>query len=107
MEQVATGSYTGNGAAQNISLGWVPDHIKVINVTDSDATWEWFKGMTDGTAVKTSAAVAPLAANGISEYAGSAVPGSEAGAGFTIGTDLSEDTKVHRYIAYRNGPGLN
>ena len=107
MNELKIGSYVGNGAAQNISCGFIPDHVRVVNTEDGDAVWEWFKGMPAGTAVKITGAVAPLAANGVSEYAGSSTPGSEASPGFTIGTDLSEADKTHFYIASRSGQGVN
>jgi hypothetical protein len=35
------GKFTGNGAAQNISLGFKPDFVIIINVTDG-TTIEFF-----------------------------------------------------------------
>lgn len=104
---IRVGTYTGAGAAINVELGFAPDYVKVIQVTDNDATWEWFAGMT--TTTKTAAAVANLASNGISAYAGAAPftsgsAGSEVvnpgrARGFTAGTDLAASGKVYRYIA--------
>lgn len=94
---IAVGTYTGNGAAISISIGFVPDYVRVINITDGDATWDWFAGMAAGTAIKTDTAVANLASNGVTAYAGS----TTASPGFTIGTDLSESAKVHRWVAMR------
>lgn len=37
---VKTGFLVGNGAAQNISIGFIPDYVKVINLTDGDKVWE-------------------------------------------------------------------
>lgn len=96
---VKTGTFTGTGAAINISLGFIPDYVCVANITDGDATWQWWSGMDAGTAIKTTTAVATLASNGISTYAGTPT----AGEGFTVGTDVSESTKVHRYVAIRGG----
>ncbi len=31
-----TGFLVGDGAAQNVELGWIPDRVEVINVTDGD-----------------------------------------------------------------------
>jgi hypothetical protein len=36
--QVATGFIRGTGAAVNVSLGWIPEFVQVINVTDGDIT---------------------------------------------------------------------
>lgn len=36
MEQVKTGRVMGTGAAINVSLGWVPDRVEIINLTDGD-----------------------------------------------------------------------
>lgn len=34
--QVATGFLRGTGAAINVQLGWIPDFVQVINLTDGD-----------------------------------------------------------------------
>lgn len=99
MDQVKVGTYTGDGAAQNISLGWTPDFVMVVNVTDGDIISTWFSGMTDGTSVDIAAAVAANADNAISDYAGAAAGATP---GFSVGTDLSENGKVYRYMALRN-----
>lgn len=97
MENLAVGTVTGTGAAINISLGWIPDYVKVHNM-DGDVFHEWYRGMDDGTAVKTTTAVALLGSNGISDYVGD----SSNKPGFSIGTDVSENLKVLRYVAMRN-----
>lgn len=38
--QVATGFLRGTGAAINVELGWIPDFVKIINLTDGDITYE-------------------------------------------------------------------
>lgn len=95
------GSYTGDGAAQNIKLGFVPDHVHIVNETDGDATFEWFSGMTDGHALQEVAAgtKSRITANGVSAYEGD----NSNAPGFTIGTALSESGKTFRYVATRNG----
>lgn len=102
MQEIKVGSYTGNGAAQNISLGFVPDHIRIWNATDGDTFWEWFKGMAAANALQAtnhaSAQFSLITSNGISAYDGNL----STSPGFTIGTALSEDTKVFRYVAVRN-----
>lgn len=34
--QIASGYLVGDGAAQNVSIGWYPDHVFVTNLTDGD-----------------------------------------------------------------------
>lgn len=97
--QIKIGTYTGTGAAINVSIGFVPDYVRIVNVTDGDYTMEWFNGMTAGTSIDTAAAVAANTADGITAYVGT--PGG-VGAGFTVGTDGSESAKVYRYFAVEN-----
>lgn len=47
----------------------------------------------------------PADSTGISAYLGSSTPGSEASAGFTVSTGLSEDAKLFRYHAFREANG--
>jgi len=101
MNEVKVGTVTGTGAAINVSLGFVPDYVKVVNVTDRDQIDEWFKGMPADTSVQTNTAVATRDTNGISEYAGT----STSPPGFTIGSGISEADKVLRYVAIRNSAG--
>lgn len=103
MNTVKIGTFTGNGAVKNISIGFVPDYVRITNVTDGDIIHEWFRTIqADGVSTDIAAAVAPNAADGISAYAGS----STAGQGFSVGTDISENAKVYGYVAMRNySPG--
>ena len=94
----AVGSYTGTGAAINVAIGFTPAYVKVWNDTDRDEYWEWCTGMAAGTAIATSTAVATLASNGITAYAGASGTTS---AGFTAGSSLSESGKTFRYVAFR------
>lgn len=93
---IAISTYTGTGSAINVAIGFVPDYVRIINITDSDVTAEWFAGMTDGIAVDTAAAVAANADNGISKLESTSL-----GFGFIVGTDYSESAKVYRYIALK------
>lgn len=94
------GSYVGTGAAINVSLGFKPHYLRIMNETDGDESWDWFSGMAAASALQHAAAGAntKITANGISEYDGS----SNAGEGFTVGTALSEVGKTFRYVALRN-----
>ena len=68
--EITIGAFTGTGAAINIPLGWIPDYVKCVNLTDGDTIDEWFRGNGAGTSIRTVLAVATNAADGISEYAG-------------------------------------
>lgn len=101
MNNFETGVVTGTGAAINIELGWIPDYVKVFNITDADQTDEWVKGMAAGTSIQTNTAVVTRATNGISEYAGTL---ADKKPGFTIGSGISESAKELRWIAIRRIP---
>lgn len=107
--EVKIGTITGNGAAQNVSCGFIPDQVRVFNITDGNVIHNWFNGPADALATmkETAGSLATQAANGITKYAGSSTPGAEATPGFTIGTDVSVNAKVLYYVALRNGPGIN
>lgn len=94
---IATGSVEGTGSAINVELGFTPKYVKVFNYDDAGSlfpTLEWWSGMTDGHALKTSSIAddgstgnsssEKITSNGISEYAGSEGANS---VGFTIGAD--------------------
>ena len=97
------GSYVGTGAAIELQLGFIPDHIRIWNETDGDETYEWFSGMTAGHALKTansaSTQLTKITANGISTLAGDYAKKK----GLTIGSAVSENGKTFRYVATRNG----
>lgn len=98
------GSYTGNGAALNISVGFIPDHVRIVNTTTVGFD-EWYQGMAAGTSVTAATDVAAgavrAAPGGVTAFAGS----GDAGEGFTVGAALSAAGAVYRYIAVQNGPG--
>lgn len=91
------GNYTGDGAAQNISIGFTPVRVTITNKTDGDAAWYWTAGHADGTATLITDG-STLGSNGVTPYAGAE---GSAAAGFTIGTGLSESAKVFEYVAER------
>lgn len=97
MARSKQGSYTGNTAAQNISLGFVPTKIEVENTTDGDERWTWERGMATASALKIAAdgTKTLIASNGITLWDGN----SASPKGFTIGTALSESAKTFRYTA--------
>ncbi len=94
--QIYMGTYTGTGAAQNVKLGFIPDFVLVMNITDGTVAGFWFNGMAAGTSVDLQTALASNAADGITAYAGSPATDS---AGFSVGTDYSTNAKVYRYLA--------
>lgn len=109
MTQVATGTYTGTGAAVNVEIGFVPDYIKIVNITDGDDAWELFPGMTDGHAIYTRNVVdnattgnpgmSRITANGITRRNPTDFAGKR---GFTAGTALSESGDTFAWFAVRN-----
>lgn len=48
----AHGSFTSDNAAQTISLGFVPNHMIVVNETD-EIVWEKFQSMAAANSLKT------------------------------------------------------
>ena len=98
------GIVTGTGAALNVSLGFVPDYVRLVNITDGNVIAEWFEGQAEGTSVRdTGTALATAAApNGIATYLGTASNPR----GFTIGSGLSLSGKQLGYVAIRTSSGV-
>lgn len=92
--RIANGSYidTGTAAAFDITCGFTPRYVKVLN-EDGDCAMEWFTGMADGEGMKTATAgdIALVASNGITPLTD----------GFTVGldTDLNVTSEQLRWIA--------
>jgi len=38
-QNVATGFFRGTASAVNIELGWIPDFVQIVNLTDGDDIW--------------------------------------------------------------------
>lgn len=102
MNEIKVSSYTGNGAAQNISIGFIPEYVRIINATDGTTVAEWFDGMAAASAISVVAAAGPVldTTNQVTRYTGA----DSASEGFTVGTDLSTNAKVFRYVAMRGRP---
>lgn len=108
--EIKTGLYTGTGAAINIQLGWVPDYVKVINLTDGDDAWEWWAGATGNptiyarnvvdNATTGNSSMSRITANAVSAYSPTDFTNKQ---GFTVGTAMSESGDQFGYIAVRNG----
>lgn len=88
--QIATGSFTGTGAAVNVVLGFKPRRVEIFNNTDGDDLFIHFEGMTEDHAIQSAAAISKLTANGISLRNN----------GFTAGSSCSESGKSMLWIAY-------
>lgn len=98
--QIKTGTYVGNGAAQNIQIGFVPDYVELVNQTDGNSVMIWHNGFAAGTAIGiTGSGAATQASNAITAYAGTAGGNS---AGFTVGTAASVNGKTYYYVATAN-----
>lgn len=90
--QSVSGTYTGTGAAQTVTLGYKPSLVIILNETDGDVISFKIEGGSDATHLKMGAAVAAVSSQGITFTS----------RGFTVGTDasVSESSKVFRYIAF-------
>lgn len=97
LPNMKTGTYTGTGAAQSITLGFKPLKVEIYNITDGDVFNVHYAGMTDATHMSSAAAVALVSSNGI----------TLSKTGFTVGTDnsVSENAKVFRYYAIGDADG--
>ena len=87
------GTYTGNGTAKTISVGFRPGKLEIYNETDGDSKAEFIDGLAADKAYTTVAAQALLASNGITLDAD----------GFSVGSDdtVNESAKVFRWYASR------
>ena len=101
---MASGTITlaDQNTAVNVSIGFAPDYVKVINVT-SDFGYEWWADMADAEAYKTIGSTgvdALVVADGITPYDGTVGANSK---GFTIGSDndvIGEVSDVLYWIAW-------
>lgn len=100
---IKIGTYTGTGAAINVSIGFEPDYVRIVNATDGDLAAEWFRGMGAADMLQATnhadTQFSLVTSNGVDAYAGS----ETAAKGFTVGTGLSESAKVFRYVAIESG----
>jgi len=83
MKQTYTGLVTGTGAAINVSMGFVPNYVRVCNITDG-IILEWSNTMGAGKGIRHNAtgSHAAVSSNGIT-----ASTTSSTFQGITIGTD--------------------
>ncbi|MEM7528841.1 MAG: hypothetical protein AAF416_14385 [Pseudomonadota bacterium] len=100
MGSFRSGTYTGTGAAQNVSLGFIPDVIWVTNVTDGDAAFMVMLNADETAYITNAIGDAASVADAFSPFAGTE---GGVGAGFSIGTSAvaNESGDVFRYVAQR------
>lgn len=94
--QMATGTVEGTGSAINVSCGFSPTHVTLLNI-DGDARLDWTSAMDDDDGFKTVAGgtTAQVTSGGITPYAGSSASASD---GFTIGTDSDVNASAETII---------
>ena len=100
-----TGTEEGTGSAINVSMGYIPDYVKVFDEDGADhVVMEWVRSMGDGKGFKwvesTGTSHDFVSTNGISAYAGT----DSVAEGFTIGadSDLNAADETLHWIAGRN-----
>lgn len=108
--EVSVGKYTGTGSTIAINLGFCPDFVHIVQVTDKDRAVEAFRGDTTDTGILFETVVQGLASSGITFQTGGTFgdPSATVGAGFqvnNVGTNLSVSGKVYKYFACRGGDG--
>ena len=99
-EEIVTGKIVADGTATNVSIGFVPKKVAIINATNpSQHIWQY--GMGDGYCLQVASdgTQTVVTSAGISEYDGV----TSAAAGFTIGTNavLNTNNDVLYFTAYR------
>lgn len=91
------GKFTGTGAILNVPLGFIPDLVLIINVTDGTSVEFFINDTTAPTgSVDIDTTAGPVTdAGGITAYAGD----SSNAKGFTVDAGNSVSGKVYRYVA--------
>lgn len=89
--EIKSGTYTGDGTSQTVTLGFKPMLVIVYNETDGDVVSIKYGESAAGTHIAIGTAAAAVASGGLLFTA----------TGFKVGTDTStsENAKVFRYIA--------
>jgi hypothetical protein len=95
-----TGSWTGDGAAKNISLGFKPHLVIVQNITDGtviDMYIDADTGTDPTGSIDIDATAGPVTdAGGITPYAGDTANAR----GFSLDAGNNVNAKVYRYAAF-------
>lgn len=99
MNEVKSLTYTGNGAAQNIELGFIPGFAMILNLTDGTNFTMWSPALAAAAGISVVAAAGPVldTTNQVTAFNGSATQAP----GITVGTDLSTAAKTYQIIAFR------
>lgn len=103
-KMAAKGIATGTGATLNVELGFTPDYVILINVSDGEKI-EWYRDMEDlGTELfgfkEVAAGTKSLlttAATGVATYAGAEGP-SGSSKGFTIGATAGVNVNTEELL---------
>lgn len=93
----AHGSFTGDGAAQTVTLGFVPNHMIVVNETDA-IVWEKFQPMVAANSIKTAAVATTPASSQTTLDTGSAIVFNSDGT-VTLSATLAANAKAIKFRA--------
>ena len=96
---VVTGSFTGDGAAQTLTIGFVPLQVVVFNETDA-IRWEKMDPMAAANSIKTAAAATTPASSITTLDTTSAVIINTDGT-VTLSAGLAAAAKAIKFIARR------
>lgn len=95
------GKYTGDGSTeQTIDLGWQPQYVKIVNITDGDVTHELLLDAADGTTKHLETKDSGAASTDLSIVSSNAA--AITSRGFRTGTDadIIESAKVYYWVAF-------
>lgn len=95
---IATGSSTGDGTALDVTLGFIPRHVRVFNLTDV-ILWEKFEAMPASNSVKqVTAGTTTLDTTSAIVIKGAAT--ADGYAGFQMSAGANANAKVLHWVAF-------
>lgn len=100
--QTVIGTVVGGSSATAVVLGFTPDHVEVINMTDYNKMFIWATPMTSDTAVilYPASTISQIASGGVT-------PVTTAGSqGFSLGFNIAIASKLLAYKATKNRPTI-
>lgn len=97
VSNLAVGSFTSDNTAVDVTLGFKPRYVKVINYTDL-LVWEWLDGFAATHTLLTTGSTGVITDNTASQIV--AKGGQDAFRGFTLGATAAGNAKVIHYIAF-------
>lgn len=109
MNEIFCKAMEGTGAAIDVSCGFVPAYVRVVNFESATTEQlEWFRGMTDAHALKTVGTTGVgtrITSNGITPLGDAASDTTEQG--FRIGADADVNVAGESIMifAHRGGEG--